>query len=322
MKRILIVAVVVMIILFGVLSLLKSRGVPPPPELPRPMLVAPAPTIVFVQNAPANVVFSLSSDATFSIPEAFPAFHATLANFDAPVSSFASALGLLAPTISTNSTSNKNTYWSNDNYSLSYTQKPALLTMSFRHKTGGLPSSHSTKELAAKDFLKPFVGNAASAYVVLSQTNPTSEGGLYNNPSTITTFLFSYSVHAIPVLITNFDMVSATVSVDENNAVVAATIVFPPAPGTQLSASVPALKEGIIQSLNAGRGLLVSSRDAPKDEYGAPPVFSSVNITGISPVYYYDAAFSLFRPAYLIDGIGTAREKNQVVRYFLYATDQ
>lgn len=319
-KKFVVFALLVLTALSLVLIIVQRRKPVVIPDPERPTLVAPPPPIVFVPNAPAGVTFSLSLETTFSPPAAFPVLETTPTHPDSAVNAFAASLGLSHPRISETKAS-KNTYWSSDKITLSFTQKPTVSTMSLRYKTGGLTSDQRTREAAAREFLKLFLGDGASSYILLSQTSPTSEGGMYTNPSSITTLLFSHNANSVPVLITNFDAVSATVSVNENIEVVAATLVFPPKQGAVLSENAAASEEGVLQSLLAGRGVLLSSRDAPKDEYGAVPVFSHVAITAITPVYYFDESTLTLRPAYVVDGIGTAQNKNQVVRYFVYATE-
>lgn len=298
----------------------KKNDVVTPPQ--RSFDVQPAPDIPFVPGAPQKVRFFPSEGASFPLLENMTTFSVIPFDSESAVRSFSSKLDLPEPTTVVTKQINKNIFWDSENISLSYLLKPTISTLSFQHKTGGFPTAKQNENDAALFFLHLLIEPDKEISIEKVSYEP-SAGEAGNNNAIEPRFVsnYEYTIRGAPILMANFSPSSAHVSVDDNNAVVSATFIFPPKATTQRSVNPTISIEGIVSNLNADKGLLISAFDSKDDVYGAPPEFSSVEILSASPAYYYDETKLLLRPSYLIDGLGIKEGKQQFVQYFLFATE-
>lgn len=318
MKRLIILLFSVLTVISAVyVFIISSKKNTPEPMPSQQFVVPPPPAISFVPNAPDNVVFSIDPNSSFSLPDSLPAVSVTQINSGPYVQSFTAKIGAPEPT-QVSVAGGINTYWNTENYSVSYSEKDHASTMAFHHNTG-FPTGQTNKEDASIFFLRQVLGNdLAGSFVLLKQKNIPASYGEGGVDQETTQFQYSQTIHDIPVLVTNFDPTSVVVLVNNNNEIVSSSMTFPLRVVSSGDIVPMATVDSVLNNLNNGKGLLLSSYDSPDDGFGSTPEFSSVVISTITPVYYYDNVQSLI-PAYIIGGKGTSNQKQQTVQYFLYA---
>lgn len=288
---------------------------------PRSILVADPPVMEFVPGAPKNIRFSLESGAVIRPPSLHQTYVVAPLDSEPVAYAFAARLGFTNPS-SVSHGSTKKTVWKSAEGSLSFTKNERVGAISFQSNSG-YQVTQGSQQQAAEEYLLRLLGNEAKNYALYSQqalSESSSEGGLTITEGS-TMFLFSYTINGTPVLISNFDVVSASVIVDGNGKIISSSTTFPPGTLTLRSNHTPVSAENIISNLNANKGLLLSSYDSANDEYGAEPVFTAVNVSRTTSVLYYDAGAFLLVPGFLVDGRGVSDSKAQTVQYFIRATE-
>lgn len=322
MKKNRVVFLVLFIVLLVSAWLFLPKKLPqettPPPA---PMLVGDPPVMEFLPGAPKNVRFSIEANTDVRLPSLHQTYTVLSLDPEPLAYSFAAKLGFANPA-SVSHDSTKKTVWKSATGSLSFTKNGRVGAISFQNDTG-YQVLQGSQQQAAEEYLRLLLGVEAKNYSLLSQqalSESSTEGGPPIKAGAVM-FLFSYSVGGMPVLIANFDPVSASVIVGNDGKILSASTTFPPGAFSLRSNHAPVSIENIVASLNANKGVLLSSYDDINDEYGAEPVFSAVNISRPTGVLYYDTEVSLLMPGLLIDGIGTSTTKNQTVQYFIRATE-
>lgn len=296
----------------------------PPQETtppPKPTLVGDPPIMEFVPGAPKNVRFSIESGATVRLPSLHQTYAVVPLDPEPLAYSFAARTGFTNPA-SVSHDSTKKTVWKSATGSLSFTKNGRIGAISFRNDAG-YQVTQGSQQQAAEEYLRLLLGAEAKNYSLFSQqilSESSTEGGSAIKAGAVM-FLFSYSVGGVPVLVANFDPVSASVIVGSDGKILYSSTTFPPGTLSLRSNQASVSIENIVASLNANKGVLLSSYDDASDEYGEEPVFSAVNISRSTGVLYYDSEASLLIPGLLIDGTGTSATKNQVVQYFIRATE-
>ncbi len=319
-KAYIIIAIIVSVIVIGVFVTRRAKqqtAVTKPPQL-----AAEPPSIVFVPNAPTNVRFSLSPGVKLTTPETLPIYTTSFVSPEQQVQTFATAVGLSAPTIDQTPEGTTNMFWNSQDASLTYSQHGSIATMGYHNGAGLNSGTASDKETRIKEFLLPLLGQqVVSKLSLLSQKELSSIEGSHDNGVPLTMFSYAYATEGLPIILANFDPASVVITIGPANEIHGAAITFPPQTFS-LSDTKPLLQiQGVLTSLNANRGLLISSYDAIDDHYGSEPIFSSVEIHTITPVYFYEESSSLLFPAIIATGVGTSEEKKQDVQYFLRITN-
>ena len=213
-------------------------------------------------------------------------------------------------------------YWNNPEYSVSYSQKDSITSVSYTQTIPGSPVSATSADEATRQFLGRFINPGPAELSLLSQLPHRSNQSNFPDPQPrLTRLLYEYRIDTFPVILTNFDPVAAVVTIDERGATRLATFTFPPSAISETGRAELMTLEASLVSLNQGRGLLVSVDDAQGSEYGPGPSFGSVSIQKHSLVYYFEEKSNRLRPAYIFEGIGTMNVERQAVKYLLFASN-
>lgn len=320
-KKHLIILIVGILLLSGVWLFLKKD---PPQKIvqpQKPTFVADPPIMEFVPGAPKNIRFSVASGAIIRPPSLHQSFAVLPLDPEPLAYTLATKLGFTKPS-SVSHGSTQKTVWKSATNSLSFTKNGRVGAISFQSDSG-YQTAQGSPQSAAEEYLRLVMGAGAKSYTLFSQqviTDSLYEGGPEIKGG-VTLFLFSYSFNNTPVLLSNLDIVSASVIAGNDGKIFSSSITLPPGTFTLRSNHTPLSTENIIASLNANKGVLVSSYDNPNDEYGAEPVFSAVSISRSTSVLYYETGSSLLVPGFLMDGAGESGNKTQAVQYFIRATE-
>ena len=317
-RLLLITLLIVGIIITLVMRRAPRKAVP----VREPVLVLPAPTIHL--QSPKNVSFQFEKEPVipsqlttylyeeYSLAETERLIRNSLSSYAIP----ASASSLVRMGVST-------TTWSRLGAEFILTSSPTTTSVVFRQQQAlSLPGTISPSVAVARQFIFQLF----SLPTGMTLTNLGAKDGEFDGLFIIDTFpktefvaeLFSYAVEGRPVISLYETGPNATVVVDGNGVVRAATV-FPPPKQLVPGASMPLItKADVLSNLTQGRGAIVSGYNEATSGQGEQLTFTSFGIKEVSVVYAKQGTAIL--PAFLLSGTGTdAGGQIQEATYFLWA---
>lgn len=294
----------------------------PSPSIKAPVTAKDPPQRPFVPGAPNSVVFSYAGPLP-SPPSVFPIYKTVFTpDIKNPVFDFAGKIGFNSPTSTRTLEGKTFTIWSSDSHSLSLVEDPQAYSVAYQLIKSSSSQNRNDPVGIAVDFLQTLVKPPDILSVrAKDRQQIISSEGMPDGAKITRGFTFEYLLNKHPLILVNYDTVSAWVGVDDRNTVRSVTVTLPPSDVvfTENKASLPL--ENALRSLNGGKGLLISVKNTQYDLYGAKPEFTSVTLNSLISAYYFDKQTGLLLPVYIFEGIGLTKEGQQHVQYFLHATD-
>jgi len=320
-KQLLVGAFFLIIVVVMAVALTKKATVAPEPKN-EPILVLPAPTIHF--QSPKNVTFVFDREPV--IPSQLPSYlheDRSSAEIESVIKNTLPLYGIPASSSSLLRSNVSTKTWSRYGAEFTLTSTTNTTSVLFRQQQAlTLPETTSPSVAVARQFFFQLFPLPSG----VSLTNIGAQTDDFDGLFIVDTFprtefvaeLFSYTLDGRPIVSLSQTGAAATIVVDGNSIIRAATI-FPPPKSVVAATTVQLIpKDDILINLSLGNGSVVAAFNEATAGLGEQLTYTSFRIRETSVVYAKQG--SLLLPAYLLSGVGTDNTGlSQEATYFLWA---